>query len=166
MYERQCVGNTINHALPRLHDIEAISRDTGALRQEVIGLLGTRTVMSSSFHSQTVGQPERVNWTLETYLQHFVSVGLNHWDTLLSRAEFAHNAAVNETIHAAPFKLTYGYHQRTPVGEVVEVVNPASVAFVERLQSSHSFARKCLIGAQRRQKAFADQHWVERTVSC
>jgi hypothetical protein len=23
------VGNTINHALPRLHDIEAISRDTG-----------------------------------------------------------------------------------------------------------------------------------------
>jgi hypothetical protein len=27
MYERQCVGNTINHALPRLHDIEAISRD-------------------------------------------------------------------------------------------------------------------------------------------
>jgi hypothetical protein len=27
MYERQCVGNTINHALLRLHDIEAILRD-------------------------------------------------------------------------------------------------------------------------------------------
>jgi hypothetical protein len=53
-------------------------------------------------------------------------VGLNDWDTLLPPAEFAHNAAVNETIRMAPFKLTYGYHPQTPVGEVVEVVNPAS----------------------------------------
>jgi hypothetical protein len=80
----------------------------------------------------------------------------------LSRAEFAHNAAVNETIRAAPFKLAYGYHPQTPMGEVVEVVNPASAAFVERLQSSISFARKCLIAAQQRQKAFADKHRVEK----
>jgi hypothetical protein len=80
----------------------------------------------------------------------------------LSRAEFAHNAAVNETIRAAPFKLTYGYHPRTPVGEVVEVVHPASAAFVERLQSSLSFARKCLIAAQERHKAFANQRCVEK----
>jgi hypothetical protein len=48
----------------------------------------------------------------------------------------------------ALYKLTYGYHPRTPLGEVVEVVNPASAAFVERLQSSLSFALKCLITAQ------------------
>jgi hypothetical protein len=54
--------------------------------------------MSSSFHPQSDGQTERVNQTLETYLRHFVTVGLNDWDTLLSRAEFAHNAAVKETI--------------------------------------------------------------------
>jgi hypothetical protein len=50
------------------------------------------------------------------------------------------------------------------VGEVVEVVNPASAAFVERLQSSSSFARKCLIAAQQRQKAFADKNCVEKTL--
>jgi hypothetical protein len=122
-------------------------RFTSAFGQEVTILLGTRTVMPSSFHPQTDGQTERVNETLETYLRHFVSVGLNDWDTLLSRAEFAHNAAVNETIRTAPFKLTYGYHPRTPVGEVVVVVNAASAAFVERLQSSLSFARKYLSGA-------------------
>jgi hypothetical protein len=120
--------------------------------------------MSSSFRPQTDCQMERVNQTLETYLHHFVSVGLNDWDTLLPRAEFAHNAAINETIRTAPFKLTYGYHRRTPVGEVVEVVNPASAAFVERLQSSLSFARKCLIAAQQRQKAFADKNRVEKTL--
>jgi hypothetical protein len=49
------------------------------------------------------------------------------------------------------------------VGEIVKVVNPASVAFVERLQSSLSFACKCLIAAQQRQKAFADKKRVEKT---
>jgi hypothetical protein len=120
--------------------------------------------MSASFHLQTDGQTERVNQTLETYLRHFVFVGLNDWDTLLSRAEFAHNAAINATIRTAPFKLTYGYHPRTPVGEVVEVVNPASAAFVKRLQSSLSNARKCLIAAQQRQKAFPDNNGVEKTL--
>jgi hypothetical protein len=133
---------------------------TSAFWQEVTVLLGTRTVMSSSFHPQTDGQTERVNQTLEMYLRHFVSVGLNDWDTLLSRAEFAHNAAINETVRAAPFKLTYGYNLRTPVGEVVEVVHPASAAFVERLQSSLSFARKCLIAAQQSQEALVGKRRI------
>jgi hypothetical protein len=104
------------------------------------------------FPSATDGQTERVNQTLETYLRHFVTVGLNDWDTLLSRAEFAHNAAINETIRAAPFELTYGYRPRTPVGEVVEVVHPASAAFIERLQSSLSLARKLLLRLNRERK--------------
>jgi hypothetical protein len=51
---------------------------------------------------------------------------------------------------------------RTPVGEVVEVVHPTSAAFVERLQSSLSLARKLLIAAQQRQKALADKRRVDR----
>jgi hypothetical protein len=67
-------------------------------------------------------------------------------------------------VRTAPFKLTCGYHPRTPVGEVVEVVNPASAAFVERLQSSLSFAHKCLIAAQQRQETFADKNRIEKTL--
>jgi hypothetical protein len=48
------------------------------------------------------------------------------------------------------------------VGEVVEVVHPASAAFVERLQSSLSLARKLLIATQQRQKAFAAKRCVEQ----
>jgi hypothetical protein len=48
------------------------------------------------------------------------------------------------------------------VGEVIEVVHPASAAFVERLQTSLSLARKFLIAAQPRQKAFAYQRCVEQ----
>jgi hypothetical protein len=48
------------------------------------------------------------------------------------------------------------------VGEVVEVVHPAFAAFVERLQSSLSLARKLLIAAQQRQKALAEKRRVDR----
>jgi hypothetical protein len=71
-------------------------------------------------------------------LRHYVSVELNDWDTLLSRAEFAHNAAYHESIRLSPFKLNFGYNPRTPVGEVVEVEHLGSAAFVERLQSALS----------------------------
>jgi hypothetical protein len=144
------------YGLSREFITDCDTRFTSAFWQEVTVLLGTRTVMSSSFHPQTNGQTERVNQTLETYLQHFVSVGL------CCHVQFAHNAAVNETVRAAPFKLTYGYNPRTPVGEVVEVVHPASAAFVERLQSSLSFARKCLMAAQQRQKALADKRRIDQ----
>jgi hypothetical protein len=149
------------HGLSREFITDRDTRFTSAFWQEVTMLLGTRTVMSSSFHPQTDGQTKIVNQTLETYLRHFVSVRLNDWNTLLSRAEFAHNAAVNETVRAASFKLTYGYNRRTPVGEVVEVVHPTSAAFVERLQSALNFARKSLIAAQQRQKALADKHHID-----
>jgi transposase InsO family protein len=107
------------HGLSREFITDRDTRFTSAFWQEVTVLLGTRTVMSFPFHPQTDDQMETVNQILETYLRHFVSVGLNDWDTLLSRAEFAHNAAVNETVRATPFKLTCGYNPRTPVGEVV-----------------------------------------------
>jgi transposase InsO family protein len=138
LYAKEFAELYVDHAF-RLHGLsrEFITdrdvRFTSAFWQEVTVLIGTRIVMSSSFHPQTDGQMERVNQTLETYLRHFVSVGLNDWDTLLSRAEFAYNAAYNETIRAALFELTYGYHPRTQVDEVVEVVHLASAAFVARV---------------------------------
>jgi hypothetical protein len=65
------------HGLSREFITDRDSRFTSAFWQEVTVLLGIRTIMSSSFHPQTDGQTERVNQTLETYLRHFVSVGLN-----------------------------------------------------------------------------------------
>jgi hypothetical protein len=93
-------------------------------RKGVTKLLGTRTFMSSLFHPQSDDQTERVNQTLDTYLRHYVSVELKDWHTLLSRANFANDAACHETMCSTPFKLTFGYNPRTPMGEVVEVVQP------------------------------------------
>jgi hypothetical protein len=123
----------------------------------------TRLCVSSSFHPQTDGQTKRVNQTLEADLRHFVSVTLNEWDLLLSRAEFAHNNAFHESIQATPFYLNHGHHPRTPMGGMRNDVYPDAAAFVERLQSSLTLARKLLIAAQQRQKAYADQHMIEKS---
>jgi hypothetical protein len=66
----------------------------------------------------------------------------------LSRAEFAHNAAVNKTICAAPFELTYGDHSRTSVGEVVEVVNAPEVLtdyWKRQAESRQGLERLCML---------------------
>jgi hypothetical protein len=129
----------------------------------VTELLGTRLCVSSSFHPQTDGQTERVNQTLEAYLRHFVSATFNDWNLLLSRAEFAHNNAFHESVQATPFYLNHGRHPRTPMGGKHDDVYPDSAAFVERLQSTLTLARKLLIAAQQRQKAYEDKHKIERS---
>jgi hypothetical protein len=65
------------HGLSREFITDCDTRFTSAFWKGVTELLGTRTVMSSSFHPQSDGQTERVNQTLETYLRHYVSVELN-----------------------------------------------------------------------------------------
>jgi hypothetical protein len=56
------------HGLSRESITDRDVRFTSAFWQELTELLGTRIVMSSSFHPQTDGQTERVNLTLETCL--------------------------------------------------------------------------------------------------
>jgi hypothetical protein len=83
---------------------------------------------------------------------------------LLSRAEFAHNNAFLESVQATPFYLNHGRHPRTPMGGKRDDDVPAdSAAFVERLQSTLTLARKLSIAAQQRQKAYADKHRIEKS---
>jgi hypothetical protein len=140
------------------------SRFTSEFWKGVTELLGTRLCVSSSFNPQTDGQTERVNQTLEAYLRHFVFATSNDWDLLLSRAEFAHNNAFHESVQATPFYLNHGRHPRTPMGGKRDDDVPAdSAAFVERLQLTLTLARKLLIAAQQRQKAYADKHRIEKS---
>jgi hypothetical protein len=152
------------HGLSEEFSFDRDSRFTSEFWKGVTELLGTRLCVTSSFHPQTDGQTERVNQTLEAYyLRHFVSVTFSDWDLLLSRAEFVHNNAFHELVQATPFNLNHGRHSRTPMGGKRDDVDPDAAAFVERLQSTLTLTRKLLIAAQQRQKAYADQHRIERS---
>jgi transposase InsO family protein len=73
------VANTFLKEVWQLHGLpESISSDrdtkwTSEFWNRLCGLLGIKKWMSSSFHSQTDGQTERVNQTFETYLRTFIN---------------------------------------------------------------------------------------------
>ena len=72
--------------------------------------LGIRHKLSTAYHPQTDGQTERMNQTVETYLQHYVSRTQENWVQLLPTAQFAYNNARNETMGVTPFYANYGYN--------------------------------------------------------
>lgn len=141
------------------------TRFTSAFWREVAELLGTRLCMSSAFHASTDGQTEVVNQTLETYLRHFISPQMTDWDDWLSRAQFAYNNSYHASTKDTPFHLVLGRHPRTPLGVPVQDKRPASYAFVEQMKAITDRARKCLVAARQRQKAFADSRRSEKSFS-
>ena len=58
---------------------------------ELFEILGTKLHFSTSFHSQTDGQTERVNALLKCYLRHYVSAHQKDWSRLLDMAQFSYN---------------------------------------------------------------------------
>src|SRR3569623_367289 len=89
---------------------------------------------------------------------------MTDWDEWLSRAQFAYNNSVHASTKDTPFHLVLGRHPRTPLGMPSQDLRPAS-AFVQHLQALTDRARKCLVAARQRQKAFADAKRTERSFS-
>jgi len=69
--------------------------------------------MSTAFHPQTDGQTERLNQTIEAYLETFICKEQNDWVRLLPMAEFTYNNSTTTGNGMSPFYANYGFH---PVG--------------------------------------------------
>jgi len=91
------------------------------LFQEWCKILGIESTMSTAYHSQTDGQTEHVNQTLEQYLRCYVDYNLSNWSDLLPSAEFAYNNQAHKEIKESPFYLEYGRHPRVGPSLVKEL---------------------------------------------
>ncbi len=85
--------------------------------------LGIKRKLSTAFYSQTNGQTERQNSTMEAYLWAFVNYEQDNWAWLLPMAKFAYNNIKNASTGHTPFKLKCGYHPRA---SYKENINPRS----------------------------------------
>ena len=84
--------------------------------------MGTRLMMSTSFHLQTDGQSERTIQILEDMLRVCVLDLKGSWEEHLPLVEFAYNNSYQVSISMAPYKALYGRPCRsliywTEVGE-------------------------------------------------
>lgn len=66
--------------------------------------LATRTRMSTAFHPQTDGQPEKADSIVERYLRMFATENVRHCYRLLAMAEFSYNCHVHKATGMSPFE--------------------------------------------------------------
>ena len=115
--------------------------------REVCKALGVSQNLSTVFHPQSDGQPERMNRVLEDMLRAYV--GYDEWDLLSPCCEFAMNNAVQSSVRTTPFYVRQIASRK---------VTKSSVDSVQGLHHSWEEAKRCLRKAQERQTRYATQH--------
>ena len=77
--------------------------------------MGTRLIMSTTFHPQTYGQSERTIQVLEDMLRACVLDHQGSWEEHLPLVEFAYNNSYQASIQMAPYEALYGRSCRSPL---------------------------------------------------
>lgn len=90
---------------------------TNLMWQALIRSLETKLSMSTTYHSQSDGQTERVNQNLETYLRCICLLQPKEWHIWLSLAQWWYNTNYHSSIKMSTFEALFGY--KPPVLPVV-----------------------------------------------
>ena len=85
------------------------SKFTSKFWHETHKLLGTKLLMSTSFHPQTDGASERAIRSIAQILRAMVRPDQRDWSDKIPMVEFALNSAISSSSGFAPFELNYGY---------------------------------------------------------
>ena len=93
---------------------------------------------TSSYHPEGNGQTERMNQTLEQYLQVYCNYQEDNWSDLLPIAEFAYNNAPNATTGISPFFANKGYHPSITAHLDRDLVSSTARHFVTDLEELHT----------------------------
>ena len=119
--------------------------------------MGTRLMMSTTFHPQTDGQSERTIHVLEDMLRACVLDHQGSWEEHLPLVEFAYNNSYQASIQMAPYEALYGRPCRSPLcwTEVGErsITGPD---LIRDTPEKVSLIRQRLLTDQSRQKSYAD----------
>ena len=155
MYIREVVRL---HGLPRSIVSDRDPRFTSRFWQEVHRLLGTRLLMSTSFHPQTDGATERQIRNVNQILRSMVKPDQSDWEDHIALAEFAINSSVSASTGFAPFELTYGY-MPTMLGniQVAGEAAPGVRAFGQAALRNLALAHDAILEHRALQTHYANQ---------
>ena len=134
-------------------------RFTSAFWTEVHRLLGTKLMMSTSFHPQTDGATERANRVINSVLRAVIKPDQSDWYEKLPMVEFAINSAENKSSGFAPFELNYGYIPtlRGLLDRVPISFKPGVRHYAERAQSCLLAAHDAIIASRVNQTHHANR---------
>ena len=85
---------------------------TSKFWQELFCQTDTQLRMSTPYHPESDGQPERVNQCMETFLRCFVHSCPKKWSAWLALAEYWYNTSWHIALGTSPFLVLYGHEPR------------------------------------------------------
>ena len=128
------------------------SKFTSRFWRETHRLLGTKLLMSTSFHPQMDGASERTIRSIAQILRAMVRPDQRNWSEKVPMVEFALNSAVSSSSGFAPFDLNYGYMPHINPGVVPEPIRmPGVNHFVSRALRNLADAHDAIIESRVRQ---------------
>jgi len=134
------------------------SKFTSKFWRETHKLLGTKLLMSTSFHPQTDGASERAIRSVAQILRAKVRPDQRDWSEQIPLVEFALNSAISSSSGFAPFELNYGYTPTINPGIVPGPSNvPGAKHFVTRALQNLADAHDAIIESRVRQTHHANR---------
>ncbi len=97
------------HGLPETIVSNHDSKFTSRFWCDTHKLLGTKLLMSTSFHPQMDGASERAICSIAQILWSMVRPDQKDWTEKIPMTEFALNSAISSSSGFTPFELNYGY---------------------------------------------------------
>jgi transposase InsO family protein len=149
------------HGMPESIVSDRDSKFTSRFWRELHRSVGTKLLMSTSFHPQTDGHSERVIRSIGQMLRSMVSPDQKDWVSKIPMIEFALNSSVNSSTGFAPFELTYGYMPRITPFPTEDIKYPGVKAFAQRARANLEMAHDSIIEARVSATYHANRHRSE-----
>ena len=153
----------------RLHGIpDSVISERGTqfvleFTKALCSLMGTKQNLSTSFHSQTDGQTERINVLVEQYVHGYYNYQQDDWTKLLTMAEYLYNNTLSASTGITPFYTMYGEHPRYMIQSHLDIKLPPPPVlkeFADNLASLNRYLRSEMLWAQATYAEQADKHRI------
>jgi hypothetical protein len=126
------------HGVPSHVTSNQGSKFVSCLFRSLRKALNIKLHFTSGYHPEGDGQMERINQTLEQYLQIYCNFRQNNWHTLLPIAEFCYNNTPSSTTGVSPFFANKGYNPAFTLHSEYELASLKAQELVTDLQELHS----------------------------
>lgn len=150
--------------MPRAITSDRGTNWTSTFWKELCRLLGVQQRLSSGYHPQTDGGPERLNQEVQAYLRNFINREQSDWKQWLPTAQLALNSRYHAGLGMSPFFATHGYEAPSPVALEPESVADTQLSaakraaqFVERMKEISDFCQTSMAVATQRQEESANK---------
>lgn len=134
---------------------------TGRFWRRFCVLAGIKQRLSTAYHPQTDGGPERTNQEIEAYLRAYISFLQGDWGRWIPTAQLALNGRESTAIKMSPFFVQHGYHIEPfavaeGVGEPVDSTAAAADKLLERTHEVTEYIQAAAAATQQRNEEAAN----------